>query len=214
LWSVVDVLGILDDTMIVNLIYTLLALTASLPESSAVSIKTYPYLYEVNGNRTASAPVIEHIAPISEKKRWNDHPDFLYNPQPGTYRVVEVCDLSLMLRCNHDLAKSSNPFYLPLQLPPTVLCALVWDMSTLYIPLRQVCEANKQTCGRNKLKDFVSLSLLCAQQIAVPEAGCTGLSTDQTFQTWRAKWGRHETYRGQPNHSIEKAGNQHRWDGH
>jgi hypothetical protein len=56
----------------------------------AVSYNSYPYLYynEKNPNRTF--PVQDHVAPRTNIQNKNDRPDFIYNPKPGEYRVVEL----------------------------------------------------------------------------------------------------------------------------
>lgn len=51
---------------------------------SAVSIKEHPYLYTEN-----AGPIVEHLAPDGDRMRHLDQPDFLYDPNNSSYRVVE-----------------------------------------------------------------------------------------------------------------------------
>jgi Erv1 / Alr family/Thioredoxin len=60
-----------------------------IPEVESVSFNAYPYLYFDEKGNNASFPVREHIAPKGDKNLKSDHPYYLYNPKPGTYRVVE-----------------------------------------------------------------------------------------------------------------------------
>ena len=73
--------------------FLLLGLLVSLAikESAGASYKLYPYLYATKDAVTneASFPVVDHIAPDNSKERVEAKPDFLYNPPPDTYRVVE-----------------------------------------------------------------------------------------------------------------------------
>lgn len=55
----------------------------------AASINSYPYLYYDQKGLNSSFPVLDHIAPIGIKSLRNDRPDFLYNPPPASFRVVE-----------------------------------------------------------------------------------------------------------------------------
>jgi hypothetical protein len=51
---------------------------------------SFPYLYATKNNPDASAPVIDHIAPIGKKELMSQKPDFLYK-DIDRYRIVNFC---------------------------------------------------------------------------------------------------------------------------
>jgi hypothetical protein len=53
----------------------------------AYTYNSYPYLYVNDKQPNSTYPIQEHIP--SKPNDLNDRPDFIYNPKPGEYRVVE-----------------------------------------------------------------------------------------------------------------------------
>jgi hypothetical protein len=53
----------------------------------AYTYNSYPYLYVSKKQPNSSYPILEHIPTKANDQ--NDRPDFIYNPKPGEYRVIE-----------------------------------------------------------------------------------------------------------------------------